>query len=928
MRILLFFTSIFLVTLSFSQSKPTFVIGEIIVKINPKYGDKCQKSLIQIPEIEQAVQRGAITQVRKLFPNHQQPNTKKGGPKLVDLSTLYSLQIDPLADVDKLLSQFNRMESVAYAEQKVINELTYTPSDTLLGSQWYIGAVDLFRAWDIQQGDTNVVVAFTDTGTDTDHPDMIANYSYNYNDPINGLDDDNDGYIDNFLGWDVADNDNDVGFANSGHGINVGGLISAVTDNVTGISGAGFKTRLMPVKIDQSSTGQLTRAYEGIVYAADHGAFIITNSWGSFGYQQYGQDIINYATLNKSCLVIAATGNNGFENHFYPAAYNNVLSVGSLTTPDTVKTNSNFGYWTDIMAPGDNILTTNAIGGYGVNGGTSMAAPIVAGIAGLVKAQFPHYTWQQVTEQLINNGDNIDVFNDPKYSGKLGAGRVNAFLAVSDSSQPGIVFQNNTITDKNDDTYIVGDTLRIAGSFMNWLKNATNVSVQISTIGNKLQSLNSTLNIGTLNSLDSFSVRSNPFEFKINQGIEFNELIEFEIIITADNYSKKQYFSTIVNSAFLTVNENNLTITLTSDGGLGYVTPNNSLGEGIMYKDGNSLLYEGSLLIGSQNNFIANKFRGDTLQKYDNDFQIDKVIRPKTATRADYQTYSAFDFDPPSNDKLKIENNCYVFNHAQAMNSIIYQYKITNTGSVDYTNFFAGLILDWDIANYANNKISYDSARQMGISFATDTALFCGVRVLVSDSTHSTTHYAIDNALNGSGGVNLSDGFSDIEKIQVLSTNKHFAGAASTEGNDIIDVNSVGPVSLISGSSFYVSFLVTISDSLTTLQTESDTLKNLYERLALSTQEVPQISLSNNLIIYPNPALGFINLELNLAKKENVQLNIYDLRGRKVYSEEGVSFNRGKNHLSLNNLEFETGIYVIKIEGRDLLIQQKFVIAE
>ena len=132
---------------------------------------------------------------------------------------------------------------------------------------------------------------------------MVANYAYNYNDPVNGIDDDNDGYIDNFLGWDVADNDNDAGFGSSGHGINVGGLISAATDNVTGLSGAGFKTKLMPVKIDQSSTGQLTAAYKGIVYAADHGAFIINNSWGGTVYRQYEQEIINYAAVNRGCLL-------------------------------------------------------------------------------------------------------------------------------------------------------------------------------------------------------------------------------------------------------------------------------------------------------------------------------------------------------------------------------------------------------------------------------------------------------------------------------------------------------------------------------------------------------------------------------------------------------------------------------------------------
>ncbi|MFT7084385.1 MAG: hypothetical protein ACJAV5_000090 [Vicingaceae bacterium] len=929
MKILLFFTALLFVPFGYSQGEPQYVVGEIILKIKPIYGDKCQKSAIKIPEIEQAVQKSAITQVRKLFPNHKQPNTKKGGPKLVDLSTLYSIQIDPLADVQKLLFQLNNMESVAYAEEKVINELTYTPNDTLLGSQWYIGAVDLFRAWDIQQGDTTVVVAFTDTGTDTDHPDMVDNYSYNYNDPINGIDDDADGYIDNYLGWDVADNDNDVGFGNSGHGINVGGLVSAVTDNVTGLSGAGFKTRLMPIKIDQSATGQLTAAYEGIVYAADHGAFIITNSWGSTNYRKYAQDIVNYAALNKGCLVIAATGNNKFENRFYPAAYDNVLSVGSLTTADLVKSDisgSNYGYWTDIMAPGDNMLTTNAIGGYGVNGGTSMAAPIVAGIAGLVKAQFPNYTWQQITEQIINNGDNIDAFNDPIYAGKIGAGRVNAFFAVSDSSKPGILFENNSISDFNDETFVRGDTLRIAGSFMNWLKDAKNVSVNVSTVGNKLQPLNSSaVVIGDLNALDSFPVRNNPFEFIISQSTGFDEVIEFEVSITADGYSKKQYFSIVVNSDFLTLAENNLTVTVISDGGIGYTASNRQIGEGIKFKNGSSLLWEGSLLIGSDNNFVANKFRGENGN--DDDFETVESIRPETAKLADFQTYSSSKFNSSNGNELRIENKCYVFKHAQAQNSIIYEYKIINTGTINYNNLFAGLILDWDIVNYDRNKISYDNVRKMGISYSTDSALFCGVRVLASDSSLLSTHYAINNASNTAGSVDLSDGFSDSEKIQVLSTNRPFAGASTTEGNDIIDVNSVGPISLARGTEVYVSFLITISDSLTSLQTESDTLKNLYERIVLSAQELQQVDFKNDLKVYPNPTSNTVNLELNLAKKENLEINIYDLKGRKVYNLAASSFNRGNNRILLNDLGFETGIYIIEIEGDDLLFQQKLVVA-
>ena len=165
----------------FTQSNRYFD-GEIIVKVKSQLGDKCQEKAIKIPEIEKLIYKSAITEIKKKFPTHTSPKQTKNGENLIDLSTIYLFKIDPLADADKLLSSLKKSDAIEYAERIVINELTYTPNDTLNGSQWYLQAIDAFRAWGIQQGDTNVIIAFTDTGTDTDHPDMVDNYAYNYND--------------------------------------------------------------------------------------------------------------------------------------------------------------------------------------------------------------------------------------------------------------------------------------------------------------------------------------------------------------------------------------------------------------------------------------------------------------------------------------------------------------------------------------------------------------------------------------------------------------------------------------------------------------------------------------------------------------------------------------------------------------------------
>ena len=190
------------------------------------------------------------------------------------------------------------MKITEYVEPYYLPKLTYTPSDTITDNQRYLDLMEAENAWDITKGDTTIVIGITDTGWDTSHPDLLDNVKINYNDPINGVDDDNDGYIDNYIGWDLGMDDNDAMWESSAHGTNVSGIAAAATDNVTGIAGVGFNTKFMPIKIS-NSVGVLTRAYQGVVYAADHGCFIINCSWGSFVPSQFGQDIIDYATIKK-----------------------------------------------------------------------------------------------------------------------------------------------------------------------------------------------------------------------------------------------------------------------------------------------------------------------------------------------------------------------------------------------------------------------------------------------------------------------------------------------------------------------------------------------------------------------------------------------------------------------------------------------------
>ena len=261
----------------------------------------------------------------------------------------------------------------------------------------------------MQANANGIVIAIVDSGSDLEHEDLADNIYLNLNDPINGIDDDQDGYIDNYKGWDFVglsasnlkeDNNPDVTADSCEHGVHVSGLASAVTNNIKGIASLAQNAKLMIVKVGaDDNANAIYRGYDGIIYAVDHGAKIINCSWGGPGGGAFGQDVINYA-LSKNCLVVAAAGNSNSLVPIYPAAYQGVLAVANVNSNDLKSTSSSYGYHVGIASPGVGILSTNNGGKYGIKGGTSMASPIVSSAVALVMAKFPSLTAIQVAQMI------------------------------------------------------------------------------------------------------------------------------------------------------------------------------------------------------------------------------------------------------------------------------------------------------------------------------------------------------------------------------------------------------------------------------------------------------------------------------------------------------------------------------------------------
>ncbi|HEY4799728.1 MAG TPA: S8 family serine peptidase, partial [Bacteroidia bacterium] len=322
-----------------------YLPNTVIFKMKPQYRQNCKvASVDNLLPLQDFLSSVGAQKVAKIYPNHEAPATERNmlGKKLVDLSLIYSFKYDPSHNLEKVINNMLSLGYFEYVEPWYVPKIDYTPNDPNLSTtgQYFLrgtgvlgtGSINAQNAWNLQKGSANVVVGITDTGTEPTHPDLSPNLYHNAADPIDGVDNDGDGYIDDYTGWDVGDvsvsplGDNDPTWQGNNHGCATSGDACAATDNGIGVASPGFNTKFIMCKI-ADATGALVAAYQGITWLADfsssHGNIIkvISNSWGGAGGGSYGQDIINYAAINKNILIVASAGNNGVEDQTYPSSY-------------------------------------------------------------------------------------------------------------------------------------------------------------------------------------------------------------------------------------------------------------------------------------------------------------------------------------------------------------------------------------------------------------------------------------------------------------------------------------------------------------------------------------------------------------------------------------------------------------------------------
>lgn len=908
------------------------VPGRIIVKLKPGQTTASLKSALA------TLQAGTPA---RIYPHHQAPNAEQQRQGWVDLSRIYEVKFSAPFRTEAALQAFRTLKAVEYAEPRYMHKTCYTTNDPRRSNQPHLLRIKAAEAWDVHKGDTNTVVGIIDSGVDWDHPDIVGNVAYNRADPIDGVDNDNDGFIDNYRGWDLAgadynnvagDNNPAMTAANNNHGSHVAGCAAASTDNGVGVAAPGFRCRLLPVKCAADNdtrgpggVGYILTGYEGITYAADHGCSVINCSWGGAGLSSYENDIINYATFNKNALVVAAAGNNNSGDDFFPACFNNVLAVAATnSTNDNKASFSNYNSRVSVSAPGVNVFSTIFNDSYQNMSGTSMASPVVAGACALLRSYLPTLTPAQVIQQVRVTSD--DIYSLPQNSsaslaGKLGKGRLNMFRMLTERT-PGIALKNYRVTDGNDQYFEAGDTLRLRASFINRLFAASGALTATFTTTSNYATIDPATEIFTLGPLgtgDSTSQSgSDELRIVINPGAPADAAVILKITFDDGQYTDFTTITLNLNSTYVNFMRNNIGSTVASNGRLGYAGEQQTNGLGVQLLGWGNLVYEiGQLTARSAGAAVtlASSVRGDN-QSVNNDFTPVNNTKPISGIFAPHEYAGSY-----SSSALGLEyrHHSYVWDGGADTGFYIHEYEMKNTGASAVQNLYTGFYADPDVSDGGVNDVSeWDSIGHIGYVMSTDSLYsvqggpYMGIALLTRGVGYQFMPIVNDGS---SGAFGVYDGFSDAEQYLSLSSGISSQMLPLVGRKDVSMSAGYGPISLGAGESKRLGYAICVGYTLDELRKAAARADSTYQSIA--TAVAKPVASSASVQVFPNPA----NHSVTIAAPGLRQVSVTDLRGTSQPVQVQLSSDGARLDLGM----LAPGTYLVRVQTPSGLTFRRFV---
>ena len=848
--------------LFFSLPSSGLRAASLLVRIFPEYRQEAEN---QSPAWKKFWQQYGLQSPRRCFPGHPALNQKEAesgfGP--ADLSLWYRLEVPEPMKSAFFIHQVRKHPFIRIAEWKAEDAVPLSmpddpAADSASGPQRQVlRLIRAYEAWAISKGDSNVVIGLLDTGTPVLHEDLAASIKRNFADPPNGTDDDGNGLTDDFQGWDFGSNDNDPTPDNPGtspgHGTSVSSLASASTDNGTGIAGIGWKCKILPVKIWRWS-GNFSNfsGYEAIVYAADMGCRVINCSWGSpRAGTQYEQDIIRYATFNKGALVVAAGGNTPGYYQFLPANYDYAFGVSMTDTSDRIFWAASRHFKLDLMAPGVEVFGIRTDGTYGwVEGGTSMASPLVAGAAGLVLSRFPELNGLQAGELLRVNSDTIySIPGNAGYRDQTGRGRLNILRALNRENR--ISLRAVSCIPKG--LARPGDSLRLALRFENYLDSVSAFSVRLTSASPDFRLVDSVAAFGPLGGMQELT--SAPvFRAVVSPQLNAPSEISLKAEVQAGNYRDVRWFTLTLNPGWLTLDSNEVRISLAENGRLGTADLAGYQGDGIRYR-GVRLSSDAGLMLATGPQRVSNCVFGSS--GADQHFRAENRPDFYPFPPLSQHTYFHFNDSLAGNQTLGLGLKQSAFEcTADSLKSVVFiSYQIKNRTANTIDSLYAGLYNDWDIDIPDLNFCRWTDSLQMGYTQGR------GIRNLLAGTMllggGEPQFYAIDAVPDTSGGnINLYDGFSPAEKWRTLSSGIARPQAGAVSGNNVVQVTAAAIRNLKPGETRKVAFALVFGDSLKDLAEKAGKARSFFRQLNSSPAPQPLFSsfCDGDTLLSGNPA--------------------------------------------------------------------------
>lgn len=606
--------------------------------------------------------------------------------------------------------ELSKVAGIEIAEPWYAAQLQATPNDPLWPIQTGVRRMKFDAAWDIVQGNPNVVIAISDNGVTQDHEDIKPSLWRNVNEIAgNGLDDDGNGYVDDYSGvnftWrqDGTSPASTTNHSNDGHGTKVAGLAGATTNNGLGIAGTSNGSRLFPMKTALSNSGSIVFGYQSLIYAADMGFNVANCSWGVVKPPSpIDQSVIDYC-IAKGMVVVASAGNHGSAPNTtgwtqlnYPSAYDGVIGVGEVSSTDVLASTSGLGKNAAVMASSVDAITTGSGGGYtssGING-TSFSAPMGSGAVALIRSRFPQLSPRQVAALLRRTAD--DITEDNPSVAHIISGRINARSAVATdpTTIPALRIQNvkRTFTNgKPADRFAAGDTLDFTYTIVNDLALINNVSCELKIAeagGWDIAILQGTRSIASIDQEQSVNVGT--FRIHIKSISPLPGILRLKFSATSYRDSSLDYV--MPPSGMSTMENDQIAYSVGDDGTFGY---SNSLdtrqGIGFVWKKGYNLL--------SPSGFLLCENRSRVLKGFDNISNRSEFSTVKSYTEPQpnqsVMTDSAADVSRRIGVRVE-QTNTFPSTNSQAT---VLSISLENISGSNLTDIAAGHFFDWDIGN-------------------------------------------------------------------------------------------------------------------------------------------------------------------------------------------------------------------------------------